>query len=216
MALLITISTLVFYLLSSKADKQQHPIKPAQSIPAWQSAPTGPASNTQLPLDDTPNHLSTNSQLIVQSPAIETLNSSSDGAPHLEPDIFALFDDLDEAQKVEYLDQLIPGPSNMQLLEAVIHSDQPPAVKITAIGRMQQYDAINSTELLLTALDDSAPEVSVIALNTLAAQADESLLSRIKEKMFGLPDGTIRNFYLETIDRIEIRLTLGYSDLTRQ
>ncbi|HNG61383.1 MAG TPA: hypothetical protein PKZ52_16290, partial [Cellvibrionaceae bacterium] len=96
------------------------------------------------------------------------------------------------------------------------HSDQPPAVKITAIGRMQQYDAINSTELLLTALDDSAPEVSVIALNTLAAQADESLLSRIKEKMFGLPDGTIRNFYLETIDRIEIRLTLGYSDLTRQ
>lgn len=126
------------------------------------------------------------------------------------------FNDYDEAQKLTFIADLPPHPENPAILQHILRSEQSAAVKISVIGHLQKLDSSDAQHLIIAALDDSADAVAVIALNSLAAKADESLLATLSEKMHSLPDGTLKNFYSESIERIQMRLTFGHSDLAQQ
>jgi hypothetical protein len=126
------------------------------------------------------------------------------------------FNDYDETQKLELIANLPAHPGNPALLREILLSEQSAAVKIGVIGHLQELDGPDAKNLLIAALDDKTDAVAVIALNSLATKADESMVARLIEKMHSLPDGTLKNFYNESIERIQTRLTFGHSDLTQQ
>lgn len=122
----------------------------------------------------------------------------------------------DEPKKIAMVEALTAQGDDLALLDKILTIEDNPAVKITAINRLQLEPSEATIPLLLKALDDPAPEVSLIALNALASQGNETLLPILIEKMRGLPEGPIRDFYGESIQRLDMRVTMGLSNLTQQ
>jgi|GEM_PF-5793911 len=52
--------------------------------------------------------------------------------------MLSVFNDYDQAQKFAYLYQLHVEPNDITLLNTIIHSEQPVAVKICILSRMQK------------------------------------------------------------------------------
>lgn len=151
----------------------------------------------------------------VESP--DALKDSDNKELAAESDaVIAEFFGSNEQRKLEMLENLPAHGKGLKILDEILRIDSNSIVKIAAVSRLNAEHNEATTNLLLRTLDDSASEVSVIALNTLISSGDPALAPILTEKMHSLPEGAIKNFYAESLQRLDMSITMGIDNLTQQ
>jgi hypothetical protein len=157
------------------------------------------------------NNLNSLSKPLTQSPEASHRESA------IENDsVISEFFASDEQRKLELVENLSARGKGLDILDEILRVDTSSVVRIAAIRRLHLELNEATTNLLLRTLDDPASEVSVIALNTLISSGDPALAPILNEKMHTLPEGSIKNFYAESLQRLDMSITMGMDNLTQQ
>lgn len=109
----------------------------------------------------------------------------------------------DTSKKLETIQELSAQGDDLKLIGNILNTENDNKLRVAALSRLNQAQSYAATNILIKSLDDRDLSVSATALHIIAVNGDKTLVPVLKEKVTSMPNGSIRDMYEESINKLE-------------